>query len=216
MEANIISIAKHGLTETTITHVSEAAKMSRGIVNFYFASKENMMLQTLKYLEGEYTAMWQQALETAHAQPPMEQLKALITAHFAAKLCTPKRLTVWAAFWGHASTHANYRKIISGSDERCKKAITACAISAGQMESAAKLFAEELHAMIRGFWLNFLLSADAPNRQKLEATCQAFLQRWFSEPDALRHARPKLEAKQIKKTLKPLQPTLGDLFTPKG
>ena len=54
--AALESIAKRGLLETTITHISKGAGMSRGIINFYFTSKEMMLRETLKTLIDEYEA----------------------------------------------------------------------------------------------------------------------------------------------------------------
>ena len=60
--AALESIAKRGLMETTITHISKGAGMSRGIINFYFNSKEMMMREALKTLIDEYEDMWREVL----------------------------------------------------------------------------------------------------------------------------------------------------------
>ena len=97
--AALESIAKRGLLETTITHISKGAGMSRGIINFYFTSKEMMLRETLKTLIDEYEAEWAEAV----AKPSDEgraRLDALIAAHFNKKLCSARRLNVMSALLG--------------------------------------------------------------------------------------------------------------------
>ena len=53
IDATIETIAKRGLGETTISHVSQAAKVSQGYANFRFKSKENLLLSSLKFISDE-------------------------------------------------------------------------------------------------------------------------------------------------------------------
>lgn len=183
IEANLASVAKRGLAETTIAHVSEGAKMSRGIVNFYFASKENMMQQTLKFLDEELTSLWQTALEDAAGTPPVERLRHLIMTYFSNKICNSRRVAVWAAFLGHATTHAAYRKIIAASDERWKTAARALFVEGGKSKDRARHAADSLHAMARGLWLSTLLAVPAPNRKYLLELCAAYIAaEWEGKP----------------------------------
>lgn len=47
IEATIDSLAKRGYAETTLADVADGAGLSRGIVNFHFESKENLLIATL-------------------------------------------------------------------------------------------------------------------------------------------------------------------------
>jgi TetR/AcrR family transcriptional repressor of bet genes len=156
IEANMACIARHGLADTTIAHVSKEAEMSRGICNFYFESKEKMMQETLRHLVSEYT----QWLENAGAS-----LEEIVNGHFSTKLCNARRLAVWMAFVAHAAAHAPYRKILLAAHEQTVKAIE----GTGFAEQAG-----EIAAMIAGFWQQFLLSPDAGARETLAERCLAF------------------------------------------
>jgi TetR/AcrR family transcriptional repressor of bet genes len=155
IEANMACIARHGLTDTTIAHVSKEADMSRGICNFYFESKEKMMQETLRHIAEEYR-LW---LEGAGST-----LEALVAGHFSQKLCNAKRLAVWMAFVAHAASHAPYRKILLASHEQ-----TVSALAAAGTEQAV-----EIAALIKGLWMQFLLAPEAGSREVLAQRCLAF------------------------------------------
>lgn len=169
--ATIDSIGKRGLQETTITHISKGAGMSRGIINFYFTSKEAMMQETLRTLVEEYTALWQEGLP--EAAKGKEALEALIASHFGKKLCQAKRLNVMSAFWGHAATHAAYREILQDSDRRLEQALAEAWKQAGVTAQEAPQVARQAHALIRGLWLAFMLTGE--DRDALAAEARAFV-----------------------------------------
>jgi len=47
--ATLDSIAKRGFAETTLARVAKGAGMSRGIVNFHFASKDELFIEALRF-----------------------------------------------------------------------------------------------------------------------------------------------------------------------
>ena len=230
IDANIASIAKRGLSETTIAHVSQGAGMSRGIVNFYFTTKESMMQETCQYLAEEYTAVWERALEKLAADvTPAAALRAIISAHFQANVCNQKRLAVWVAFWGHASSHNEYKKIIADADAKLLEKVAGLWQEIPDTALDATAFSYELQSLIRGLWLNFLLSAQGMEREVLVQKAHAYLGRAVAAAyDAgqvpasnitdLQVAKEEAAKSAAKKKTKPAaatddkQGTLGDLF----
>lgn len=173
--ATIESIGKRGLQETTITHISKGAGMSRGIINFYFTSKEAMLQETLKTLVDEYIAIWQEAVPAEKGLKGQALLEALIAAHFSKKLCQAKRLNVMSAFWGHAATHAAYRDVLQNSDRQLEAVLKDAWKQAGVSEQEAPQVARQNHALIRGLWLAFMLSPQESDRDVLASECRAFV-----------------------------------------
>lgn len=189
--ATIESIGKRGLQETTITHISKGAGMSRGIINFYFTSKEAMMQETLRTLTEEYTAIWQEGLpEGAKGK---EALDALIASHFGKKLCQAKRLNVMSAFWGHAATHNAYRDILQNSDAAFEAALSQAWKQAGIPEQEAPHVARQAHALIRGLWLAFMLSDS--EREALAAEARSFVEQRLGAPVSAKAEQPRESAK---------------------
>jgi TetR/AcrR family transcriptional repressor of bet genes len=224
--AALESIAKRGLLETTITHISKGAGMSRGIINFYFNSKEMMMRETLKTLIEEYEAEWTEALKKA-GEDGRARIQALVAVHFDKKLCSARRLNVMSAFWGHAATQTAYRNQLEAADAKIETALTSALghMLGGTLEEA-KSAAVQLHAMIRGLWLNFMLNPKDSTREALAAQCLSFIERLSGAPVRIvrdhmiaRPVRapqaPKLETRPARKgkTPEPQQLDIEDLFS---
>jgi AcrR family transcriptional regulator len=160
IDANMASIAKRGLADTTIAHVSDGASMSRGIVNFYFTSKEKMMQETLAFLISEQNACWQDALADAETPDPVSKIEAVMRALMGDKLCSARRLAVLSAFIGHAGTHAGYAKLIRLADEMFIKQIKTLWQQAGIEAKKSELRSRQMLTLIRGHHVMAFLNAD--------------------------------------------------------
>lgn len=211
--ATIDSIAKRGLTETTITHISKGAGMSRGIINFYFASKEAMMRDVLESLLEDYEAICMASVDKA--KDPQAKLDAFVQAHFDKKICSPKRLNVLSAFWGHAASHDAYRTKIDESDIRLQKVMADLWKEISPNGYNPQQFARQLHAMIRGLWLSYLMAPKTTDRAALAAECSAYIEQ-HGQPIQVVADKPKAKkAAPKKKKAKPAndqQMDIEDLF----
>ncbi|MCI5049179.1 MAG: TetR family transcriptional regulator C-terminal domain-containing protein [Rickettsiales bacterium] len=215
INATIDSIAKRGLTETTITHISKGAGMSRGIINFYFQSKEMMMRDVLSSLLDDVEAIWISALEKEN--DTRAQLDALINALFDRKVCSPKRLNVLSAFWGHAASHDAYRQRIDESDSKLQQIIAALWNNLNPEGYSADLFARQLHAMVRGLWLSYLMAPKTVDREDLAAECRAFVEQHLQPIRVVNSeepvtATPAKAGKKAKKADDTRQMDIEDLF----
>ena len=110
IEATITSIARHGLSRTTVAKVAKIAGLSTGIVNFYFHSKQALLLATLEHVDREFELRQQETLERA-GEDPVQLLEAMIEVDFDPEVCDRRRIAVWAAFWGEASGRADYMRV---------------------------------------------------------------------------------------------------------
>jgi TetR/AcrR family transcriptional repressor of bet genes len=224
--AALDSIAKRGLLETTITHISKGAGMSRGIINFYFTSKEMMMREALKTLIDEYESAWRVALSTAN-DDGRARLNALIFAHFNKELCSAKRLNMMSAFWGHAATQSAYRNQLEAADLAIETAFTECLAQVlNSTLEEAKDASSQLHALIRGLWLTFMLNPKTEAREHLARLCFSFIDRLTGAPvrivhdvgtqSAERRAPAKAPRKPKPKEKAPVQLDIEDLFAVRG
>jgi AcrR family transcriptional regulator len=68
IEATIDSIAKRGFAKTTLADVAREAKLSQGIVNFYFKSKKALLIATLRHMVDEYESFATAAMRRAGAR----------------------------------------------------------------------------------------------------------------------------------------------------
>ncbi|MBY0354779.1 MAG: TetR/AcrR family transcriptional regulator [Rickettsiales bacterium] len=174
IDANMECIARYGLTETTISHISETAGMSRGIINFYFTSKEHMMRETLTHLMQEQGQAWREALEKSEGKSPYARLEDSLKSVFSARLWTRKKLAVWAAFVAHAATHPTYRYIFETETGSMRDEIAALAGMSDPLLDAPG-FANGLICYVRGLRMEMLIGDTGRTRQDLEKEALAFL-----------------------------------------
>ena len=117
IEATIDSIAKYGISGTTMHTVTEAAGLSIGIVNFHFQSKKNLLEETLVHLAKEHRDQWKRGYGNADLNAPAKIL-AIVDAHFHPKICGRKKLAVWFAFYGEAGRREVYRARVDQIDDK--------------------------------------------------------------------------------------------------
>jgi len=160
IDATIESIAKHGLTGTTMTTVTCEAGLSLGLVNFHFSTKQNLFEETLRYLANEHNQFWKKSYEKANLAPEAK-LEAIVAAHFHPTICKRKKITVWYGFFGEAKSRASYRKLVADIDaERVNISARLCReiIKEGGYENIdPENVAMTLEGLYDGFWLNILI-----------------------------------------------------------
>lgn len=116
IDATINSLAKRGYSETTLADVADGAGLSRGIVNFHFQSKDELLVETLRFLSDEYRDHWR-AAQARSGPDPAERLRGLVSADFDRAVCTRRKLAAWCAFWGEAKSRPTYQKMCGPLDE---------------------------------------------------------------------------------------------------
>jgi len=182
IDATINSIAKYGIGGTTMSTVTEAAGLSLGIVNFHFKSKQNLFEETLISLAREHHAQWLRAYGDAGLSAP-EKLMAIVDAHFHPRICTPKKLAVWYAFFGEAGRRQTYRKLIEDIDrERYDLSLRLCeqlAREGGYTDIPPRQVANLLEALYDGIWLELLTYPENYTRRQARDHIAAFLAKMY-------------------------------------
>lgn len=180
--AAIDSISKRGFSDTTLKHVTEKAKLSHGVVNYHFESKEALYDATLGHLARENYDNWMQYLQDAKPAPA-HRLAAILCADFDKKICTHKRLAVWFAFWGQAKYRPNYLKIHNKYDnERYERITEACAeliADGGYADLEVAQVARIIESLSDGAWLCLMLYPNLADRDVSRADCLHAMTRIF-------------------------------------
>lgn len=174
IDATIDCLARHGYEGTTIGVVAETVGMSRGIVNFHFEAKDQLLLETLRYLSDEYRAHWKAAL--AEAGPtPAHRLWALALADFDRTICTTRKLAAWCAFWGEAKTRPTYRQMCGANDiEYQNTVVELCAALAPASVDPNKL-ARGIVCMLEGLWLHLMMAPKSLSRDEAREVATSHL-----------------------------------------
>lgn len=185
IEATMEVIAVEGFSGVTMAKVAEKACLSRGIANFHFRSKEQLLLEILRTLHKEFDDGWKNAVADAGSSP-VDQLKGLIKTTLNPPIADFRTVAVWLAFWGEAPPRKKYLEIYAAYDREWDAAVENIIRQMVDDEfnshgmTLAKI-AQSLTAMIDGFWVRFLISGDRHTPEDAVKACFAFLSNFFPE-----------------------------------
>jgi TetR/AcrR family transcriptional regulator, transcriptional repressor of bet genes len=185
IEATMAVIAAEGFSGVTMAKVAEKAGLSRGIGNFHFQSKEQLLLETLHTLYMEFENGWRNAVADAGSSP-VDQLKELIKATLQPPIADFKKVAVWLAYWGEAPSRKKYLEICAAHDrewdrtvENILRLLVDDAFNSHGM-TLAKI-AHSLTAMMDGFWVEYLIADGRYTPDDAVKACFAFLASFFPE-----------------------------------
>jgi TetR/AcrR family transcriptional regulator, transcriptional repressor of bet genes len=117
IDACISALHLYGPSQTTVEKVVAIAKLSPGIVRFYFKSKSAMLLASLRFLSAEFES---QVLEPVGqlSDRPVQALEKMIELYLDPAIASTRKVSVWYAFWGEATARQEYQEICGQKDER--------------------------------------------------------------------------------------------------
>jgi TetR/AcrR family transcriptional regulator, transcriptional repressor of bet genes len=116
IEACISALHIHGPSNTTVEKVVAIAKMSPGIVRFYFDSKAAMLVASLQFLATEFEERVLHPVARLKSTP-VPALELLVDLYLDPEIASPRKVSVWYAFWGEASSRQEYYDICGQKDE---------------------------------------------------------------------------------------------------
>lgn len=183
IKATIRSIARHGLSVTTIATVAKEAGLSQGIINLHFQSKERLLEETLSHIVDEYRVSWYKAFQ-ASGETTVEKLAAIAAVDFERHICQRNKLAVWFAFWGESRSRLTYRKTCAESSREYKQLLTGLCediIKQGGYKVQAKHVAIGLLALNSGLWLDMLISPAEMSAEQAREISLSYLRGVFPE-----------------------------------
>ena len=116
IDACISALHIYGPSRTTVEKVVAIAKMSPGIVRFYFASKASMLVASLQYLASEFEEQLMVPVARLKSRP-VAALELMVDLYLDPEIASPRKVSVWYAFWGEASSRQEYYDICGQKDE---------------------------------------------------------------------------------------------------
>ena len=116
IDACISALHIYGPSRTTVEKVVALADLSPGIVRFYFDSKAAMLVASLEHLAAEFGA--RVLVPVARLKDdPVHALHLLVNLYLDADIASPRKVSVWYAFWGEASARQEYQDICGKKDD---------------------------------------------------------------------------------------------------
>lgn len=119
IDACISALYVHGPSNTTVERVTAIARMSPGIVRFYFTSKAAMLVASLQFLADEFEQQLLIPVSRLKADP-VAGLQSLVDLYLDPQIASPRKVSVWYSFWGEASSRAEYFDLCGQKDANFK------------------------------------------------------------------------------------------------
>ena len=178
MEATIDCIAARGFSDLTLADVAKAAGLSVGIVNFYFKSKDALLIETLRHLVDDYIQQTNDNIRNA-GTTAAAQIEAAIESDFHRTVANRKKVTVWYAFWGEARWRPEFLKtcqeISDAFHVETREIFARLVAEGGYQDIDPDIVARGFDAMIDGLWLDMLINPKAVDRDAAKLVMRTFL-----------------------------------------
>ncbi len=184
------AILEKGLSGVTLAHIANHAGISTGSVNFYFSSKEELLLETLKAVTDEfYQSVWS-AVEQAGTSPA-DRLRALVLSATDPAIIKPGSAAVWYAFMSEAKSRSEYQEVCARHDDQLHFLITELCravidLADPPVEHNADVIALAISGLIDIAWQGVLFDSEGFDCQQIRLQSLAFLATvfpWVFVPD---------------------------------
>jgi TetR/AcrR family transcriptional repressor of bet genes len=183
IDACISALYIHGPSRTTVEKVVAIAKMSPGIVRFYFDSKAAMLVASLRFLSAEFEEQVLAPVSRLKANP-VAALELLVDLYLDPEIASPRKVSVWYAFWGEANSRQEYYDICGQQDESfaalVRELVGRLIEESGQSHLDPDGVALGLIGALEMLWQEFAFRSEEDiDRKAAKRRCMAYLESVF-------------------------------------
>ncbi len=183
IDATISALHLYGPTGTTVARVVAIARLSPGIVRFYFRSKAAMLVAALQFLATEFEERVMIPVAAVRERPALA-LERLVDLYLDPDIASPRKVAVWYAFWGEASARQEYLAICGQKDASFAALVRD--LMAGMIEASgrrhldADAVALGLIGVLEMLWQGIAFEEEATiDRAAARRRCMAYLRSVF-------------------------------------
>jgi len=177
IDATVKVISDFGLSNTTVAKVTQEARLSAGIVTFYFDSKEKLLLGTLKALSDEFRETIKTAIDSENEAEA--KIYAIIDAYFMTQLCDIDKIAVWWAFCSESSARNEYMEICGEQDSWFQKTLVDLITQVCEKHKCdpnnANVLSRGMEGILDGLWQDYLFHTADFDHDRARQICDNYL-----------------------------------------
>lgn len=176
IHAAIDVIGEHGSLDVPVKVIAEQAGMSSALAFHYFGGKDEIIVETMRYLLRELSGTV--IGELRQAQTPAERIDGIICASFAPGQFDRKTIAAWLVFYLKAYSSPPAARLLTIYFRRLESNLVAAfkqllaEAPAGVSSQTAMELAEGLGALIDGLYIRQALGAREPDAHRAIELCR--------------------------------------------
>ena len=183
IDATITALHLYGPSGTTVARVVAVARLSPGIVRFYFHSKAAMLVAALQFLATEFEERVMNPVAALRAQPALA-LERLVDLYLDPDIASPRKVAVWYAFWGEASARQEYLAICGQKDANfaalVRDLVDRMIVASGRSHLDGDAVALGLIGVLEMLWQGFAFEEESSiDRAAARGRCMSYLRSVF-------------------------------------
>lgn len=172
IDAGIRCLGEGGMSSFTVDKICTQARVSRGLINHHFKSKNELLLCI-------YDSMTHYLVDDEPALSAREQIVSIVEKSFDQNSFEKSNLRAWLAIWGEVATHSKLKQLHENRYRHYKEKLVA-ALNIISIERNLNLdanaIARQLIALIDGLWLEYCLHSEGFSLDAARQDCYQFLQ----------------------------------------
>jgi len=176
VDAALRCLAKGGVGAFTVSAICAEAGISHGLINHYFASKEDLLIAVYEKVTDGLADFTRAILAGRH--DPEDKLRAIVDASFSEEIFDESNLAVWLALWGQVRNNpalrAAHKELYDGYRHAIEHQVRSVAQRRRLTLDAARL-ALSLTALIDGLWLEWCLDPTVFQPDEAKTACYDLL-----------------------------------------
>jgi transcriptional repressor BetI len=153
----------HGFRGLTMAKIGAQAGMSHGIINYYFKSKDDLLIAMMRY--GNGLIMKDVVRLLRDATTPLDRLDAIIEGNFPADLYDRPAANAWVSFYSAVPEHPEFDRLQTMFYRRLDSNLHDC-LRHLTSRAEADLLVKGISIMIDGLWMRCALEKQGFDRNE--------------------------------------------------
>jgi TetR/AcrR family transcriptional repressor of bet genes len=152
-----------GFRGLTMARIGKEAGMSHGIVNYYYKSKDDLLIAMVRYANGLIMGDVIQRLRLART--PLERLDAVIEGNFPVHLYDRATASAWVSFYSAVPEHPEFYRFQTLFYRRLRSNLLDC-LDQLTSRAEAELLVKGISVMIDGMWMRCAVEKQGLDRSE--------------------------------------------------